>query len=115
MDLSFKIEMIAASIILLAIIISCLKHNSIALKYSIMWMLLPVVFILAVIFSGPLEKLSAWLGFSVLSNLIFVVLFGLLIIFSFALTIVVSKQQKQITKLIQDLSILKKKQDDHKK
>lgn len=115
MNLNFKIEMILASVALLIIIVFCLKRNSIALKYSIMWMLLPIVFILIVLLSEPMTQLSLWLGFGSLSDLIFVVLFGLLIIFSFALTIVVSKQQKQITKLIQDLSILKKKQDDRKK
>ena len=80
-----------------------------------MWMLLPIVFILVVIFLDPLTQLAKWLGFEVLSNFIFAIIIGLLIMFCFALTIIISKQQKQIIKLIQDLSILKKENSDKKK
>ena len=109
MNNNLKIEMVIAAIILLIIIIICLKKNSISIKTSILWMLLPIIFILMVIFADPLIDIAHAMGFENLSNLIFVATIGLLLILVFALTIIISTQQRQITKLVQELAILKQK------
>ena len=106
---SIQIEMTIAAIILFIIIIICLRRNSMSIKSSIIWLLLPVVFALIAIFPDPLTKLAHWLGFETLANFIFLVAIALLIILCFSLTLAVNKQQQTITKLIQEISILKKK------
>lgn len=104
---NIQIEMSIATIILLIIIIVSLKKNTISIKNSIAWLLLPIVFLLIALFPEPLTVFSSWLGFETLSNFIFLVVIALLIIICFFHTVTISKQQTQITKLIQELSILK--------
>lgn len=105
---NLQIEMSIAAFILLIIIVICLKKNSMSVKNSVAWLLLPVVFIIIALFPEPFENLSNTLGFETFSNFIFVVIIALLIMLCFSLTITISHQQSQIIKLIQELSILKK-------
>lgn len=107
---NIQIEMSIAAISLLIIIVISLKRNTISTKSSIAWLLLPIVFLLIAIFPDPLTTLSAWLGFETFSNFIFLITIALLIILCFFLTVVISRQQTQITKLIQEVSILKHKE-----
>ena len=106
-----QIEMTIAAIILLIIIVLFLKKNSMSVKNSVAWLLLPVVFIIIAIFPEPLTHFANWLGFETLSNFIFVVIIALLLIICFFLTVSVSRQQNQITRLNQEISILKHKRD----
>ena len=111
---NLQIEMSVAALILLIIIVLALKKNSMSIKNSIAWLLLPIVFIIIAIFPEPLTKLAVALGFEAFSNFIFVVIIALLIIVLFFTTITINHQQSQITKLIQEVSILKEKVDGHK-
>lgn len=110
-----KTELIVAAILLLIFIAFSLKKNHLAVKYSMMWLTLPVVFVLMVIFSEPLYGLANFLGFELLSNFVFVVILGLCLLLSFGLTLIVSKQRKEITRLVQEISIIKKELNDKNK
>lgn len=112
---SLQIEMTIAAFILLLIIIISLKRNSMSIKNSVIWLLLPVIFIIIAIFPNPFFDFANWLGFETLANFIFVVIIALLIILCFSLTLTISHQQTQITKLIQELSILKNNKNNSKK
>lgn len=112
---NIQIEMSIAAISLLALIIISLKKNRISTKSSIAWLLLPIVFLLIAIFPEPLAALSNWLGFETLSNFIFLTTIALLIVLCFFLTVVISHQQVQITKLIQEISIIKYKEQENGK
>ena len=109
MNARLQIEMIVAAVALLIFMLALLRRNYVSVKSAIVWLLLPVVFVLIAIFVDPFTALAKWLGFDMLSNFIFVVIIGLLILLCFFFTIVISKQQKQITELIQELSLLKQK------
>lgn len=106
---NIQIEISIAALILLIFIILSLRKNSMSIKSSLAWLILPIVFILIAIFPEPLTALSHWLGFETLSNFIFLIIIALLIVICFFLTTTISKQQTQITKLIQEISILKNK------
>ena len=107
---SIQIEMAIAAFFLFIIIMLCLKRNSMSIKNSITWLILPIIFVIIAIFPEPLTEFAHWLGFETLANFIFLITIALLIVLCFFLTLAVSKQQQRITKLIQELSILKKKQ-----
>ncbi len=109
MNVRLQLEMIIAAIALLVFMLALLRRNYVSVKSAIVWLLLPVVFVLIVIFVEPLTMVVRWLGFDMFSNFIFVVIIGLLLLLCFFFTIVLSKQQKQITGLIQELSLLKQK------
>lgn len=112
---NIQIEMAIATVILLVLIVVSLKKNTITTKSSIAWLLLPVVFLLITIFPEPVAAFSRWLGFETLANFIFVIVIALLIVICFFLTITISHQQNQITKLIQETSILKHEKKNGKK
>ncbi len=106
---SLQIEMLIAAIVLFFLILSSLRKNRMSVRNSIVWLLLPVVFMLIALLLEPLSSLAHSLGFEIFSNFIFVIVIGSLILVCFYLTIAVSKQQDQIKKLIQEVSLLKKK------
>lgn len=106
---NLQIEMATAAFVLLLFIVICLKKNSLSIKNSVAWLLLPIVFIIIAIFPEPLTAFAHWLGFETLANFIFLVIIALLILICFFLSISNSKQQNQITKLNQELSLLKQK------
>ena len=112
---NLQIEMSLAALALFIIILISLKKNSMSIKNSVAWLLLPIMFIIIAIFPDPFSKLATSLGFETLSNFIFVIIIALLIIVCFSLTITISHQQSQIVKLIQNISLLKMKdQNKHK-
>lgn len=104
---NIQIQISIAALILFIFIILSLQKNSMSIKSSLAWLLLPIAFILIAIFPEPLTTLSQWLGFETLSNFIFLAIIALLIIICFFLTITISKQQNQIINLIQEISIIK--------
>ena len=104
---NIQIEVLIAAFILLILIFLSLRKNTMSIKNSITWLLLPLVFIVIAIFPEPLNDFAHWLGFETLANFIFVIIIALLLLLCFFLTITVSRQGLQITKLIQEISILK--------
>ena len=112
---NIQIEISIAALILLVLIFLSLRRNSMSIKNSIAWLLLPLVFILIAILPQPLESFANWLGFETLSNFIFLIVIALLFLICFFLTLSNSRQQSQITKLNQELSILKAKSAPHTK
>lgn len=112
--INIQIEMIIAAAVLLIFIITCLRKNSLSIKHSLAWLLLPIIFAIIAIFPDPIANLATWLGFETLSNFIFLAAIALLIIIVFSLTTQTSKQQSEIAKLTQELSILKKAENDKK-
>ena len=104
-----QIEMALAALALLLIIFFSLNRNSSSIKNSAAWLLLPIAFFLIAVFPDPVAAFANFLGFEMLSNFIFLLVIALLIVICFFLTISNSRQQKQITKLNQELSIIKQK------
>lgn len=113
--INIQIEVSIAALILLVLIIMSLRRNSMSIKISVAWLLLPFVFIIIAAFPDPINSLAHFLGFETLSNFIFVVIIALLLILCFFLTSTVSRQGSQITKLIQEISILKTNQNKNEK
>ena len=106
---NIQIEMAFSAIVLLIIILLSLTKSRMSVRISIAWLLLPLVFLLISIFPDPLTILAHTLGFETLANFIFLATIALLIVLCFSLTVSISRQQEQITKLAQELSILKHK------
>ena len=108
MNIILKMEMIIIAIIVLAAIMKYLKSKSMTIKYSILWLLLPIIFLIMALFSDQMIKLANFFGFELLSNMIFFITVGILFIINFSLTVIVSNLQKKITLLTQEISMLKK-------
>ena len=102
------------SILVIILILSIVKKRKISVKYSLTWLFSFFLLLLFTIFPGFLTWTTNILGIQVSSNMIFMFLIIVLIAVSISLTMIVSSQDKKITLLIQEVSILKaeiKKQD----
>ena len=108
---TLQIEMAIAAAVLFVIIITSIVRSRLSVRNSIAWLLLPIAFIIVAIFPDPLQSFANWLGFEQLSNFIFLVVIAILILICFFLTVSNSKQQDQITKLNQEISIIKRNKD----
>ena len=108
MNVLLKIEMIIISLLTLGLIISKLKSKNMNTKYSILWLLLPIFFLIMALFSDFMIQIANKLGFVLLSNMIFFITVGILFIICFSLTIIVSNLNKRITQLTQEIALLKK-------
>ena len=108
MSVLLKIEMIIVSLITFVVIIKMLKSKKMSIRYSVMWILLPLFFLVFVLFSGSIVKIANYLGFEVLSNFVFFIIIGLLLIICFSLTAIVTHLNQKVTELVQEVAILKK-------
>lgn len=98
------------SVVFLVTVIELVKANKLQEKYSILWILMSIV--LMVLSSSPviINKLAKWLDIKNPPSFLF--LFGLvyLLVYNLHLTVVVSKQSEKITRLAQEIAILKEKE-----
>jgi len=95
----------------LLIVIELIRKNKLQERYSLLWILMSVV--LLVLSSTPIfiDTFARWLDIKNPPSLLF--LFGLvyLLIYSLHITTVISKQSERITRLTQEVAILKEKLD----
>ena len=95
--------------ILLAFVLIVIVKKKMSLKYSLLWIVFALMFLLCLIFHNQIEYISKLFGFEAASNMVFLVGFLLLMTITFALTSIISIQKEKIATLTQELAILKKK------
>lgn len=100
-----------ACIIFCIVICVLVSRRRLLLRYSLIWLALAVIVAIAALFPAPLYCLSDLLGFVTPSNFIFFAALFALMIISLSLSIVVSRQARKITSLIQDLAIVSNRLD----
>ena len=100
---------IAFSVIFLAVIIELVRKNRLLERYSLLWLFFGVS--LLILSSTPffIEKIAALLNIYYAPSVLF--LFGMvyLIIYSLNITVMFSKQSQKITRMNQELALLKEK------
>lgn len=109
MPLKLKLELFSAIIIFLYIIYKSIKNQKLSVRYSALWLFAILIMTLCVLFADSLQAISTFLGIKETSNLVFLVIVGLLIFLCFSLTIMISLQKQQIINLTQELAISNKK------
>lgn len=114
MNLSVYSISILFSIAFLLIVIELVRKNRLQERYSLLWILMSILLI--ILSSTPIfiNSLARWLDIKNPPSLLF--LFGLvfLIIYSLNTTINVSRQSEKITRLTQEVALLKQRLSDQK-
>lgn len=112
MGLHLKIFLLICLVAVLIFMIRSIKNKKLVLQYSLSWLFLIFGLAIVILFPGILNVISGIIGIAVPVNTIFFLgfLFALLIIFN--LTSAVSKMSVEITRLTQELAILKKKTEE---
>ncbi len=97
---------IIAVVLFLVVMIRLLKKNRLELKYSLLWLLSGVIMLILAVFPQLLDKFAHLIGIYSSVNALFAVLFCCGIMVMISLTAIISKEKKEITKLIQEVAIL---------
>lgn len=111
MILSLQVFVVSVCVLLCIAICVLVANRRLLLRYSLIWLMLTVLAALAAIFPGPLYELSALVGFATPSNFIFFVALFALMVIALSLSIVVSRQARKITALVQDLALVSNRLD----
>lgn len=107
MPINLRVLMIAFAIFMILIIIYILRKGRISIKYSLVWFFSGGILLISVLIPNFVEKIATFLGFELMSNMIFTILIGILLFITISLTIIVSGQNNKIRLLIQEISMLK--------
>lgn len=100
------------SILFVFCIIMLVRNNKLEEKYSILWIIFSVVIIILALNKGLLDSLANLVGIFYAPAMLFLVACIFIILFIIHLSMVVTKQNKQIIKLVQEVGILKEKMKD---
>ena len=108
MPISLKIALIIISLFLIISTLSLVRKDKIPVRYSLVWLVSSLVLLFVALFPEAFGKLTSLIGFQVSSNFVIGIFIVFLLFITRMLTKVVSEQNKKITMLIQEISILKK-------
>jgi len=114
MKTSLFITVIVFLLILAGLIIYFLRKDKLSIKYSILWLLMIALAFIILVIPNLLEFISKILGFELVSNMVLCIFIVILLLISIALTVMITKQKKTITMLVQEIGIINKKMEDSK-
>ena len=104
-----RLLLIIAILLYFGIILNLLKDKALSLKYTLLWLFSGVVLGLMVLFPGTLAYIIHRVGiYSEMNGLIFLCI-GFLIIICIALTSIVTRQNRKIRVLTQEVAIMEKR------
>ena len=112
MTSSLRIIIFVAAFLFTAIVLSALKKKKINTKLSLLWLFACVILMLSSVFSKAVICISEMLGFEEAVNMVFFLGVLALLAICFYLCTVISKQQRIITVIIQEVSLLNKRLND---
>ena len=107
MGISLKVFLIMFLLFITIILINTLKRKNMSMKFVTVWLFILFLLFIFALFPNFLIGISNFFGFEATSNMIFLFGYFMLFYLVFNQSIELSKQKKEIVKLIQELSLLK--------
>ncbi len=98
---------ICFAIIFIVFVILLVRNNKLDEKYSILWLIFSILVIILALCTKVLDKISSFLGIFYAPALLFLFGFIFVIFYIIHLSTVVTKQNKSIIRLTQEIAILK--------
>jgi hypothetical protein len=109
METKLTITLIIVNIIFMLFVYSYVRKNKIMLKYAILWWIASIILIFCALTPNLVLSIANFIGIQTASNMIFLIIIGILLAITFTLTSIISNQKTKITYLIEEISILKRK------
>ena len=109
MNSHLKITLIVVGLLLLLIVFGLIAKKKLPIKFSLFWIFSSIVILIVGMIPQSLLIIKSFTGFETTSNLIIGIIVGILLFITLLLTIIVAEQKRQITLLIQEVSLLNKK------
>ncbi|MBQ3799981.1 MAG: DUF2304 domain-containing protein [Treponema sp.] len=105
---SLRILLVTVAIVLVSFTMGTILKGRLPVKYALPWMLSSLVILLVGIMPEKVSYVTRLVGFEATSSLVTGVILGILLALSLILTLIVSKLNKTIILLVQEISLLKK-------
>ena len=102
---------IVFSIVFIIFIIALVRNNKLQENYSILWIIFSSGIVILSIFPNIINIVANALGVQYQPSILYLFTFFILAVYIIHLSIVLTKQNKMIVKLTQELGILKEKVD----
>lgn len=101
---------IVFSVLFILFIINLVKRGKLDEKYSILWLIFGIIILVVAIFPKSIISVANW--FEVYYPPALLLLFGVIVVGAYIvhITVVITKQNKMIIKLTQELGLLKGEQ-----
>lgn len=115
MEIKLKLFLIIICIIFMIFIYKKLSKGTLQIKYSFPWYGICIFLIISTLFDFLLDPIKNFLGFETTSNMIFVISIFTLSLITFTNTIRISELNKKVTRLTQEVALLKKEQNQNEK
>ena len=109
MSINLKLGLVIVSLLIFIVILVILKKGRMPIKYSLIWIFSSFIILLVALIPDLFYYFSNILGFITMSNMVIGMFIFILVMINIALTVIISGQQKKISLLIQELSMLKEK------
>lgn len=111
MPIHLRIAIFIVALALSLIVLRTLTKKIIPVKYSFLWWVVIIVLFMVSLLPDFLLFFVNLLGFQTTSNFVIGIFIVILLFITISLTVIVSQQDRKITLLIQEISILKQKMD----
>lgn len=105
MSIVLRIELIVLAFVFVALVFDAVNKKKLWLQYSLIWLLISLGLVITAFFPNILDWMASIMEIEVTSNLVYLIAIFVLVIITFYLTKIVSKQSEQIKTLIQITSI----------
>lgn len=96
------------SIVFIIFILNLVRKNRLDEKYSILWLFLAAVILIVSIFPSIIETISQWFNVYYAPALMLLFSVGIIGAYIVHITLVITRQNKMIIKLTQEIAIMKK-------
>ncbi len=114
MSITLRVVLIAVSLLAFLYIIMKIRHSKMQIEYALFWIVLSVMMMVMAVVPQLLYWLTGVLGFMSTSNLVYLIIIGILLLKVFMMTIEISDLEQKVQNLVQELGINEKKHDDEK-
>ena len=97
---------LAISLLLLGVVLELIRRRKLAEEYAFIWILFALLLLLLAIRRTILDTAARWLGIYYPPILLVLVVILMFFVASLVFAVVVSRQRRQIDKLIEDMAVL---------
>jgi len=101
-----QLAAVAGSVLLLALVLELVRRRRLSDEYALTWIACAVALLAASVFRGALDRIALWFGIHYPPALLLLGLIVLVFVAALNFSMVVSRQRRQIERLIQEVAIL---------
>ena len=109
MTTALKVSLIIILLIYIFFILKAVKKKNMKLGYLIFWCVIAIIMIIALLAPNFVDNISSLIGFGLPINMIFSIAIFIILYLIFDLNIMLAKETKKNTLLVQEISLLKKR------